>query len=58
MESTEISPFVVADAYRIGRDDGFKAGIAAGVVIVVLAKAALKNRKKSERARWTFFNQK
>jgi hypothetical protein len=38
----DINPFVSADAYRTGQKDGFKAGLAAGVVVVLLVKAALK----------------
>lgn len=43
----DVSPFVSADAYRIGQQDGFRSGVIAGVVVVLLVKAAL--RKKDRR---------
>lgn len=51
---TTVSPFVIADAYRIGQSEGFKTGIAAGVVLTVLVSAALKNHRR----RRLFKNQK
>lgn len=47
MDNTfDVSPFVTADAYRIGQKDGFKAGIAAGIVLVLLIKAAAKRNDR------------
>lgn len=47
MENTPVvSPFVVADAYRVGQTDGFRTGIVVGVVACALVHAAFKNRKR------------
>lgn len=43
--STVVSPFVVADAYRVGQSDGFRNGVVVGVVVCALVHAAFKNRK-------------
>lgn len=42
--TTPVTPFVIADAYRIGQSDGFKAGLAVGIVTVLLVKAAARKR--------------
>lgn len=44
MEIQNVSPFVSAEAYAVGQRDGFKAGVAVGVVAVLVVKA-LRNRK-------------
>lgn len=56
MDNITVSPFTVADAYRVGQNDGFKAGIITGAVVVVLLKAAFDNRK--QRKYWVRKNEK
>jgi hypothetical protein len=48
MELNSVSPYVSADVYRIGQHDGFKAGLAAGVVGMLVIKAVRNSRKKGE----------
>lgn len=46
MEIDPVSPFVSAEAYRIGQQDGFKVGVIAGVAAVLVIKAVRSSRKK------------
>lgn len=46
-----VSPFVVAEAYRVGQQDGFKAGLIVGVGAVVLIKAVSKHVERRIRVK-------
>lgn len=47
MNDMQASPFVSAEAYRIGREDGFKSGVIAGVVGILLVEMVRRSRKKT-----------
>lgn len=49
MDITPVSPYATAEAYRIGQIDGFKAGLAAGVVAVVLVRSMRRKHQKPGR---------
>lgn len=55
MEPTIVSPYVSAESYRIGQQDGFKAGVIAGVVGMLMIKAVRNSRKKrnAPKSNWT-----
>lgn len=42
----DVSPFVSAEAYRVGQKDGFRSGLVAGVVLVLLVKAVRNRNNK------------
>lgn len=46
MNEQNAAPYVFADVYRCGQNDGFKAGLAVGVVGLLLIKTAVKNHKR------------
>ena len=46
MNEINASQYVCADLYRCGQHDGFKAGLAVGVIGLVLLKTAVKNHKR------------
>lgn len=57
MEPTNVSPFALADTYRIGLMEGFKAGAVAGVVGTLMVKAIRNSRKKNKvKTGWKFDN--
>lgn len=58
MEPTIVSPYVSAEAYRIGREDGFKSGVIAGVVGLLLVEAVRRSRKKGaqRKTKWYTHN--
>lgn len=50
-ETMVTSPYIAAESYRVGQIDGFKAGVAAGVVAMVLIKS-LRQRKNTRPPFW------
>lgn len=48
--NTNTTPFVIADAYRLGQNDGFRAGLVIGAAAVLLVKVA--SRKQSKGRYW------
>ena len=46
MNEMNAAHYVGADVYRCGQQDGFKAGLAVGVVGLLLLRTAVKNHKK------------
>lgn len=56
MEPTTVSPFAIADTYRIGLHEGLKSGIVAGVIGTLLVQAVRRSRKKGEPSKfWSQF---
>lgn len=52
MDATDLSPVLIADAYRFGQIDGFKAGLVVGLGAVMLVKMASRRERNGRYWIW------